>query len=274
LTAAQAGRDGDEPGDRAGRRAEGGGVAVAQALGGDPGQQRCGGGDLRVDERQRRGAVGAQGRPGVEAEPAEPQQPRAEHHEREVVRPHRLATEALALAEDEHEREGGRARVDVDGRATREVDGAQPLHDPAAGAVGERPVLLQDPEVEDPVRHREVDERRPQRREDDPRAELHAVGDGAADERHGDHGEHELEAGEREVGQSARDRVGGQVVQAQEPGREAEQPAVRRAEGDGVAVQDPQDADDAQRAEAHHQHVEHALAARHAAVEQREARVS
>ncbi len=44
--------------------------------------------------------------------------------------------------------------------AAREVDGTEPLHDPAARATRERAVVLQDPEVEHPVRDREVDERR------------------------------------------------------------------------------------------------------------------
>jgi hypothetical protein len=156
------------------------------------------------------------------------------------VRSHRLAAEALALAQDEHEGEGGGAGVDVHGRAAREVDRPEPLHDPAAGVLGERAVLLQHPEVEHPVRDREVHERRPQRREGDPRAELHAVGDGAADERDGDDREHHLEAGEGEVGQSPGHRVGGQVVQPEQAAREAEQAAVGRAEGDGVAVEHPE----------------------------------
>src|ERR1700754_2649560 len=50
--------------------------------------------------------------PALKPEPAEPQQPGAEHHQREVVRAHRLTGPADALAEDERERERRRTGVD------------------------------------------------------------------------------------------------------------------------------------------------------------------
>ena len=215
--------------------------------------QRRGGGDLGVHEGQRGQAVRGERRAGVEAEPAEPQQAGAEHDEGQVVRAHRLAAEALALAEHEHEGERGGAGVDVHGGAAGEVERAEAVDDPAAAVLGEQArggagalaVLLGDAEGEDPVGDREVDERRPQDGEGDPGAELHAVGDGAADERDGDDGEHDLEAREGQVGQAegvhdtALGLVEGDAVddvaEADEPAAPAEQPASALAEGDGVA---------------------------------------
>ena len=112
--------------------------------------------------------------------------------------------EADALAEHERQGEGRGTGVDVDRGSTGEVDRAEAeplLHavgDPAA--VGEAAVLGE-AEVEDPARDREVDDRRPERGEDHPRAELGAVGDGAGDERDGDDRERRLERdeGERRV---------------------------------------------------------------------------
>ena len=68
-----------------------------------------------------------QGRAGVEAEPAEPQQAGAEHHERQVVRTHRVALAADPLAQHEREGEAGGTGVDVHRGTTGEVDRLQLL---------------------------------------------------------------------------------------------------------------------------------------------------
>ena len=76
------------------------------------------------------------------------------------------------------------------------------------------------------------------------------------------------------AGQAARlaGRVLHQAREAEELARVAEQPGADVvAEGNGVAVDDPEDADECQRSEAHHHHVQHALDADHAAVEECEA---
>ena len=64
-------------------------------------------------------------------------------------------------------------------------------------------------------------------------------------------------------------RCAEQAVEAEELERLAEQTAADvLAERHGVAEQHPEDTDDADRAEAHHHHVEHALRPDHAAVEE------
>ena len=118
--------------------------------------------------------------------------------------------------------------------------------------------------------HRVVDEGRPEEREDEERAELHALGERADDEGRRDDREHHLEEHEQQV------RDGGRVVgvgldaHAVEagPAQAADEAAVVGAEGQAVAEQHPLDADDAQQDEALHHDGEHVLAAHQAAVEE------
>ena len=63
-----------------------------------------------VEKRDRTGVVRGQLGARVEAEPPEPQQARAEQHQREVVRPHRVLAPAPSLAEDDREREARGSR--------------------------------------------------------------------------------------------------------------------------------------------------------------------
>jgi hypothetical protein len=163
--------------------------------------------------------------------------------------------------------------VDVDRRPAGEVDGAQAGADPPAL------VEVLALEGEDPVRDREVHDGDPDAGEDHPRAELRAVGHGAGDEGDGDDGEGRLEADEghrgvRADGDLLADQLllpGHQAVEAEVLDRVADQPADGVAEGEGVAVEHPQDADEAECPEAHHHHVEDPAVAVHAAVEHREA---
>ena len=69
-------------------------------------------------------AVGRQRRTGVEAGPSEPQDAGADHRHRQVVRWHRVLGIALALADEQHQRERRRTGVDVHDRATGEVERA------------------------------------------------------------------------------------------------------------------------------------------------------
>lgn len=176
------------------------------------------------------------------------------------MRPHRVLLEADALADDEDHAERRGTCVDVDGRATGEVDDAE-LEEPAARAP-------------DPMGDGEVDDGDPERDEQGPGGELDPVGEGAADQCGGDDGEHQLEDGEDVDG----DRVAVPELGDTDP---AEADVVRvpaddgadvGAEGEAESVEHPQDRDDPEADEAHHQHVEGALDADHASVEKGQAR--
>ena len=165
-------------------------MAVANALGDQPAQGCSGGGDHGVHPNRCGGSAGSDRRTGIETEPAEPQQASAEHDQRQVVRPHRIALPAQPLAQDDGKRETGRTGVDVDSCATCEVDRLQVVGDPAAD-------VLAGGEVEHPVGDREVDDSSPDNGEDHPGAELGAIGNCAGDQSDGDDREHGLERDER-----------------------------------------------------------------------------
>lgn len=234
---------------------------MADLLVGEPAEDRGTGGDLRVDEHDRADAV-VVAEPGarVEAEPAEPQEGRAEHDERQAVRPHRVLLEADPLADDEDHAEGRRTGVDVDRRAAREVDDTQ-LEQPAARAP-------------DPVRDREVDDGDPQGDEQGPGGELDAVGEGAADQGGGEDGEHHLEDGEdvHRDGVAVPEFGDADPAEADEVRAPADDGADVGAEGEAESVEHPQDRDDPEADEAHHQHVQGALDADHASVEEGQTR--
>ena len=190
---------------------------------------------------------GAQRRAGVEAEPAEPQQPGAEHHQGQVVRPHRVLAEADPLAQHQREGETGGTGVDVHRRTAGEVDRPEAVGDPAAA--GCRCSRRRRTPSARPGSRRTS----PRAREDHPGAELGAVGDGAADQCHRDDREHCLEGDEgqrrdavpTEPSRRRRGR-GHQLLQADEL-EVADQPADDVvAERQGVAVQHPQHADEAE----------------------------
>ena len=98
----------------------------------------------------------------------------------QVVRLHRLAAEADALADDQGEHQAGDTGVDVDRGSAGVVLRADLGADQRRAA-------------EDHVGQREVGQRHPQRQEHHPGRELHAVGDRAADQRRGDDREGQLE---------------------------------------------------------------------------------
>lgn len=140
-----------------------------------------------------------------------------------------------------------------------EVDDAH-LEEPAAGAP-------------DPVGDGEVDDADPQDDEHGPGRELHPVGEGAADQGRGEDGEHQLEDGEDvdRDGVAVPEFGDADVAEADVVGAPADDRADVGAEGEAESVEHPQDRDDPEADEAHHQHVEGALDADHASVEEGQA---
>ncbi len=273
------GGDRHQTGHHARGRTERGRVTVTEALHQQPGEHGGRGGHQGVHPRHRGGGARTEGRAGVEAEPAEPQQAGTEHHQGHVVRPHRLGAEADPGAEHEREGQTRDTGVDVNRGATGEVEGAEPVGDPAAVLTGEAV------EAEHPAGHWEVDQNAPQHGEQRPAAERRAVGDRTRHQGDRDDGEAGLEGHERHGRQRARDRVGAhQALQAEVLERVAEDAEERRAlvsgcaeleadrvaERHAVAEEHPQDADRAHADEAHHHHVENALGPDHATVEEGE----
>ena len=120
--------------------------------------------------------------PGVESEPAHPQQASADKAEDHGVGRHVGVRIAEALAEINRSDECGDAGGDVNDGPAGEVE---------AGNMP--PVRIQQAaDAPDHMRHRAIDEQRPQRKKDGHGAELHALGESAGDECRGDDGEHEL----------------------------------------------------------------------------------
>ena len=132
--------------------------------------------------------------------------------------------------------------------------------------------------VPDHMRDREIDQRHPQRDEQRHRRELHALGEGADDERRGDRREGHLEADIDELGDIGVDaegrRLGVRRHAHQEGLREAADEVGAAGEGEAVAVKRPEHGDDADGVEHLHQDREHVLGTDQAAIEQRKARGS
>src|SRR5512143_1939754 len=250
--------DADESHDGARGGAHRGDLAAAQPVQGRPGDQCRGSGAVGVDEGEHGDAVGSERRSGVEPEPPEPQDPRPEQHERDVVGDERGAPESSPGPEQPRRHQGRHARADVHHGPAGEIERAEFL-EPAA-------------RTPDPVGERDVHQGGPQREERDVGAEPHPLDDRTRDQGGGDDGEHRLEHRVRLL--RNRRRVGRVRVEPDagesEPGQAAE-PGVARSKGQGVAEQDPLDADDAERHDAHHHRVERVLGADQAAVEQRQA---
>lgn len=158
------------------------GLTVFQLFNEHPRQHRAGGGGVCVDESLHRKAVCAERAAGVEAEPAEPEDRGAQHHEGNVVRVIARRTVAVALAEHY--------------RGHKPADAGAYMYDVAAGKINGAEVLKQPAHAPHHVRQRIVDDDGPQDYENEKRRKLHALGDGARDERRGYDGEHHLEYGE------------------------------------------------------------------------------
>src|SRR5437867_317163 len=102
---------------------------------------------------------------------------------------HRLAAEAMALSVEHCRDKSGDTGIDVNNRAAGKVerrDMCRPAHH-----------LGYDPEpaarAPDPVRDRIVNERRPEKHEDNEGTELRPLCESARDKGRRDHGKHELE---------------------------------------------------------------------------------
>src|SRR6266545_4846380 len=107
-------------------------ASSSEPLDRQPAEHRGRGGHVGVHERLRGEAVGAERGARIEAEPAEPQDPRAEQRKRQIVRKHRVIGPAAPLAEQDHRRERGDARIDVHDGAAGEVERAA-AEEPAGG---------------------------------------------------------------------------------------------------------------------------------------------
>ncbi len=130
--------------------------------------------------------------------------------------------------------------------------------------------------VPDHMRDRQIGESKPQRHEQQHRREFDPLRKRTHDQAGGDGGEGQLEGdvnvlrNHHALAEGRRGRVG--VHPGQEQTREAAEKGVTLGEGDAIAVEHPQHADQAKRDEHLHQHREHVLGAHQAAVEKRESR--
>ena len=238
---------------------------MGDPLGEHPGQRGGGGGDLGDQHGHAGGLVSRGGGAGVEAEPADPQHGRAHQGVTQVVRRHRRGREALALAQHQAGHQAGDTGVDVHHGAAGEVD---------------HPCVPQQRAVTAPdhVGHRRVDHGEPHGHEDQHGGELHALGEGTHDQRRGDDGEGHLEGDEHAFREGADQAFLGQVdqegvVQAADDGVDVEHTGFHAfgAEGQAVAVGEPEDAHQAGDGEALHHHRQDVLGTHHAGIEQRQA---
>src|SRR5215213_10296521 len=140
-------------------------MAVTDALGEQPAEAGSTSRDHGVHPDDRCGVACGDGRTGIEAEPAEPQQTGSQHDQGQVVWAHRIVLPAEPLAKDDGESKTGNTGVDVNSCAACEVDRREIVGDPASD-VGVKA------EVEYPVGDGEVDQCRPDPREDQPGGEL------------------------------------------------------------------------------------------------------
>ncbi|CRQ21749.1 hypothetical protein PAERUG_E3_London_17_VIM_2_03_09_05208 [Pseudomonas aeruginosa] len=208
------------------------------------------------------------GATGVETEPADPQHGGPDQGVAEVVRRHRRGRVALALAQHQAGDQAGDTGVDVHHGAAGEVQHAPVPHQGAVTAP-------------DHVRDRRVDHGEPDRHEDQHRRELHALGEGADDQRRSDDREGHLEGDEhafREQRGGGSQAVGGEtaeegLVQSADEGIEVEDALLHPGgiERQAVAIDHPENGDQAGDGEALHHDRQHVLRSHHAAVEQRQA---
>ncbi len=190
----------------------------------------------------------------IEAEPAEPEQSCTEQRERHVVRQQRRAWIIAALADDDRRDERGNAGVHVDDRAACEIERAH-VGEPAAAP--------------HPVRHRRVDEERPQDDENEIRREAHPLDDRAGDERGRDDAERAL-IGHEQVMRDGALRL--EPDASQEQPREIADVVIPGRKRQRIPDDRPEDADESERDKAHHHRVQGVLRSHEAAVEKCERR--
>ncbi|MCY1287001.1 hypothetical protein D9M70_359840 [compost metagenome] len=254
--------DGDQAGDHAGSDTQGTRLTVGQPLGEHPAQGGGGGGDLGDQHGHAGGAIGGYRGTGVEAEPADPQHGGAHQGVAQVVRRHRRGRVALALAQHQAAHQAGDTGVDVHHGAAGEVQHAPVPHQGAVAAPHH-------------VGDRRIDQGEPDGHEDQHGGEFHALGEGTDDQRRGDDGEGHLE-GDEHAFREGRDQAVDTHAAEEDLGETAHEGAevddallhAGGVEGETVAVDHPQYADQACDGEALHHHRENVLGPNHAAVEQ------
>ena len=188
----------------------------------------------------------------------------------------RTLGKADALAEHERQGKSGCTGVNVHSGTASKVnraDAEKLLHairDPAAVGKGES--FGVEGEVKHPARDRKVHDRRPETGEEHPRTEFCPVGDGTRDERDRNDGEGRLEGREGERREGSPLRSFQQAREAERTGVDADHSVNAHIvrEGDRVAVEHPQHADQSDRSEAQHHHADDALGLDEPSVEERE----
>ncbi|MCY1287930.1 hypothetical protein D9M70_369460 [compost metagenome] len=257
--------DGDQAGNHAGRDTQGARLTVGQPLGEHPAQGSGSGGDLGDQHGHAGSTVGGHGGTGVEAEPADPQHGGAHQGVAQVVRGHRGGRITLALAQHQAGDQASHTGVDVHHGAAGEVQHAPVPHQGAVAAPHH-------------VGDRRIDQGEPDGHEHQHGGELHALGKGTHDQGGGDDGERHLEGDEYALGEgrdqavdadAAEERLG----EAADEGAEVEYALLHAGgiEGQAVAVDHPEDADQTGDGEALHHHRQNVLGPHHAAIEQRQA---
>ena len=166
----------------------------------------------------------------------------------------------LPLAHHQGRGQGRDTGVDVDHRAPGEIQGPQVL-EPAAV-------------TPDPVGHRTVNQREPQNHEHQKRAELQALGKGAGDQGRGDNREHALIDHEGLMGNGLRISLKGFETHPGQthPIQVADEVSHVRAEGQAVAVNSPQHADEPQEDKILHDRAQDIFAPHHAPIKQSQPR--
>ena len=226
----------DQPGDRARGDAEHAWACRAPPTRRHPGQRRGRGGDC-VTDGHAGVAVGRQRPAGVEAEPAHPQQAGADQVSTRLCGCIGSCV-ALALAEHEGSDQAGTPALmcTTVPPAKSSTPSLTPASRPAARPSGP------------PA----VDDERPQRMNTSIAENLHALGEGAGDQRGRDDGEHQLKHHVHRLGNRRRQVAHGtaalRVEQALEAKtRRAAEPRRVRGEGQAVAEEHPQHGDQRRR---------------------------
>ena len=121
--------------------------------------------------------------PALKSEPSHPQQARPDEAEHDAMRQRRLLRISDSFSQVERAHQRGDSRGDVHHRAAGEIERRE-----ASAQCGiQQPAL-----APHHVRHGRVHDQRPQHHEQRHGAELHALGEGPADERRSDDGKHQL----------------------------------------------------------------------------------
>ena len=183
------------------------------------------------------------------------------------MRSHRSGRETFALAQYQARDQTGDTGVDVHHGAAGEVEHAPVPHQAAVTGP-------------DHVRDRCINQGEPDAHEDQHRGELHALGERTDNQRRSDDREGHLESDEhslreqrRRAGNARRRNTGEErLAHATEERIEVDDALLHAGgvEGNAVAINDPQDADQTGNGEALHQHGKNVFRANHTAVEQRQ----